>query len=125
MARIIVIDDNAGIRTVLRQILEAAGHEVFAAANGAEGLEMHRAKESDIVITDILMPEKEGLETIRELLDVYPGLRIIAMSGGGKSVGIGSYLTTAREMGAEILLKPFEADVLISTVERILSKGSD
>jgi DNA-binding response OmpR family regulator len=124
MARILVIDDNPAVRSILLGALESAGHEVLLASNGAEGLELQRGHSSDIVITDIIMPEKEGLETIRDLRQLYPNLGIIAMSGGGKSVSTSSYLTTAGELGAEVLLKPFHSAALLATVEKLLKRSS-
>lgn len=124
MARIIVIDDNPAVRSIMLGALESAGHEVFLAADGVEGLALQRDRLSDIVITDIIMPEKEGLETIRDLRQLYPKLGIIAMSGGGKSISTSSYLATAGELGAEILLKPFDSAALLATVEKLLKRSS-
>lgn len=82
MARILIIDDNDDLRTVICGVLESAGHEVVQAADGVQGIELQRRSPVDLAITDILMPEKEGVETIRDLAREFPALRIIAMSGG-------------------------------------------
>lgn len=122
MARIIVIDDDRDARLILQQMLETAGHHVLLAANGAEGLDLRRAYVIDIVITDIFMPEMEGLETIRELRETDPELGIIAMSGGGKTLSATGSLQTARGLGAEILTKPFDSDALLAAVDRVLKR---
>ena len=98
MARILVIDDEELARFTLREILEAAGHEVVEAANGNEGTAFQRANPCDIVITDMIMPEKEGLETIVELKGEYPDLKIIAISGGGRTRNL-DFLKLAGEFG--------------------------
>ena len=84
MHRILVIDDDHHILLMIKKMLERAGFEVDLAANGDEGLELFKKLSVDLVITDIIMPEKEGLETIREMKRLRSDLKIIAMSGGGK-----------------------------------------
>jgi CheY-like chemotaxis protein len=121
MARILVIDDDNDVRSLAQDVLRSAGHEVVVAADGAQGIELQRAKPAAVVITDILMPEKEGLETIRDLKHEFPGLKIIAISGAGKRVKSTAYLLTARELGAQALLrKPFKSDALVQTVREVL-----
>src|SRR4051812_35167901 len=111
MARILVIDDNEDVRAVVCGALESAGHEVVHAADGARGVELQRRSPVALVITDILMPEKEGLETIVDLKQEFPQLRIIAMSGAGARL-TANYLFMARDLGAHaVLSKPFEASV--------------
>ena len=85
MARILIIDDDEQVRRYLRKILEAQGHEVVAASDGKLGIELCREEPTDLIITDIFMPEKEGLETIGELRRDYPDVKIIAISGGGRT----------------------------------------
>ena len=113
MARILIIDDEELVRLTLRQMLERAGHDVEEARNGREGLDVYRQKPAELVITDIIMPEKEGIETIIELRRDYPEVRIVAISGGGRMKDM-DYLRLAREFGAHcVLAKPFQiADVL-------------
>jgi DNA-binding response OmpR family regulator len=123
MARILVIDDEADVRSMLAAGLKAHGHDVYLAENGSVGIQLQRRHMADLVVTDVFMPEKDGLETIRELRVLYPSLALIAISGGGKSVGPDLVLSTARDMGAEILLKPFSLDVLITTVDKLLPKS--
>src|SRR5262245_58011117 len=108
MARILVIDDDADLREVMQETLQSAGHEVLLAPDGIQGLELQRASPADVVITDIFMPDKEGIETICELKQEFPGVKIIAMSGGGTHVRKPAYLSTASELGADVVLrKPF------------------
>jgi DNA-binding NtrC family response regulator len=120
MARVLVIDDEEEIRAILRDILEAEGHEVLLAEDGDRGIALHRARPADLVITDIFMPGKEGIETILELQEGFPGLKIIAMSGGGLLQTL-EYLRAARTLGAvRALVKPFDHDALLATVREVL-----
>jgi len=124
MARILVIDDETDVRTVLVYELQAAGHEVRAAGDGAEGLALQRALPADVVVTDIYMPEKEGIETIRELKEEFPEVKIIAMSGGGslrptrRAFTAHDLAVVVRELrvGA-VLQKPFTIQELLKAVE--------
>jgi len=84
MARILVIDDDIQILEMLGQTLEREGYEVVDALDGKEGMRLYREAPTDLVITDIVMPEKEGVETIMELKRDFPDVKIIAMSGGGQ-----------------------------------------
>ncbi len=119
-ARILVIDDDELIRDTLRDVLEEAGYRVVEARDGAMGVRKHKANPCDLVITDIIMPEKEGLETIVELKRDYPQLRIIAVSGGGR-VQKFDFLSLAEQFGADrILQKPFKNTELLETVRTLL-----
>jgi DNA-binding NtrC family response regulator len=124
MARILVIDDEEDVRAVVGGALRTAGHEVLFAPEGAQGLTLMRSpqgKSVQLVITDILMPEKEGLETIRDLKSEFPDIRIIAMSGGGKVLKSTSHFFTADELGAHaVLRKPFDTQTLLDTVRTAL-----
>ncbi len=123
MARILVIDDNDDVRALVVEALESAGYEVTIAKNGAEGIDMQRKSPAALVITDILMPEKEGLETIRDLKQEFPSLRVIAMSGVGRWIRSTSHLYTAKQIGADaVLQKPFGSSVLLSVVQDVLSR---
>ena len=84
MANIYVFDDEPSILLMIKKMLEKAGHSVDIALNGREGMELFKKSMPDLLITDIIMPEKEGLETIFELRSKYPKLKIIAISGGGR-----------------------------------------
>lgn len=118
MAHVLVIDDNQDVRDLIQFILEGAGYSVELAPDGAAGLRSQRARPADVVITDIFMPNQDGLETIARLREEYPAVRVVAMSGGGGS-GIkgGGCLSTAREVGAHAVLpKPFDLDQLLRAV---------
>ena len=119
---ILLIDDEIELRATVSRLLQRAGYEVVTAANGAEALATARFVRADLVITDIIMPEKEGLETIAELRREFPELPVIAVSGGGV-VDPGSYLTIAQRLGADrALAKPFGFQELLSTVRELLDK---
>lgn len=121
MARILVIDDEADMRALLEQILVAAGHEVLVAADGAEGVRECAANEVDLVLTDIYMPNQEGLETIMELKRRFPHVGIVAMSGRADA---GNVLTMAHKLGAvEVLQKPFSGDEALAAVDKALARG--
>lgn len=114
---ILVVDDDADVRTVLVHMLEAGGYHVFEAANGKEAVLQAQKHPVELLITDLVMPEQEGIETIKLLRRAYPELKIIAMSG---AFG-GDFLTVASYMGAkETLQKPLRLDVVLETVARVL-----
>jgi CheY-like chemotaxis protein len=116
MALVLVIDDDPMVRRAIGYALEAAGHRVLQAADGRAGLQMFRTHGADIVITDIIMPEVEGIETIRELRRAAPKLRIIAISGS-MPIGAPSWLDIAGHLGADAALaKPFTAAELLTAV---------
>jgi YesN/AraC family two-component response regulator len=117
---ILLIDDDDRFRKLVRVMLTTAGYDVQEAANGKIGLACYRQQRSDVVITDILMPEREGLETIRALKRLDPHIKIIAMSAGGEERF--GYLQTAVTFGAlRILHKPFSREQLLSTLIEILA----
>lgn len=121
MARILVFDDDQEMLDAVRAILEEAGHEVEEASDGVRGLSLYREAPSEIVITDIRMPEKTGHETILELRAQFPHVKIIAMSGGG-AVGVDLYMQVARKLGADVAItKPFAPDELLSAVRSLAS----
>jgi CheY-like chemotaxis protein len=114
--RLLVADDSADMRESLKLVLERAGYEVALAADGLRALEMQRLRPADVLITDIFMPERDGLETITSFRREFPRTRIIAMSGGGLRVGR-LYLDTAGIAGADALLrKPFDPKSLIQVL---------
>lgn len=116
MTRILIAEDNADLRTILKSGLETFGYAVAGAANGRTAMKLLRAVSVDLVITDIFMPEMDGIETIAAIRAEFPGMPIIAMSGGS-SIGWVDYLSTARELGAaRCLRKPFELHQLIAAV---------
>ena len=121
MTRILVIDDETPVRDVIRQTLERAGYDVVDAADGREGLVRFRERPADLVITDILMPEQEGIETIRILHKEFPQTKILAISGGGRR-GKLDVLPTAQTFGAHrTLAKPFERKDLLDAVSALVS----
>jgi CheY-like chemotaxis protein len=120
MESILVIDDEAQIRTMLRRVLETEGYEVMDAADGSKGISLYREHPTDLVLTDILMPNKEGLETITALKRDFPEVRILAMSGGGK-VGLNYCLDMAEAFGAaRVYAKPFKIDRLLKDIGELL-----
>jgi CheY-like chemotaxis protein len=121
VARVLVIDDDPLVRATLRALLEGEGYEVMIAIDGETGLEEFRRQGADLVITDIVMPEVEGIETIRQMREIAPKLPILAISGGGRGVPL-DYLRMAQRLGAtEVLAKPFEAEELVEVVARCLA----
>lgn len=121
MARLLVIDDDPLVQRTLDRLLAKAGHEVHLAANGLEGLHAFRHLRPDVVVTDIVMPVKEGLDTILLLRDWCPGVRIIAISGGGRMDST-DLLAKAAECGADaVLAKPFEPGELLAKIEECLA----
>jgi len=122
MAKIIVIDDEPYILLMLKKMLEKEGHQVEMATNGVEGIDLYHKNGADLIITDIVMPEKEGLETIINLKTENPSLKVIAISGGGR-VDSREYLHSAQLLGAErIFQKPFNKDEIVRAVNELLAK---
>ena len=119
MERILIVDDDEQVRQVLRLMLEHEGYAVTEAQDGRAGLERWREEPADLLLTDILMPEQDGIETIREVRRGWPDAKIIAFTGGGKS-GM-DYLTIARKLGAQLTLeKPLDRKTLIAAVQEVL-----
>ncbi|MGE5419452.1 MAG: response regulator [Chloroflexota bacterium] len=122
MAKILVFDDEPSILLMIKKMLEKAGHEVEIALNGKEGMALFEKNRPDLLITDIIMPEKEGLETIFELRRQYPDLKIIAISGGGR-IGPDGYLPGAKLLGANaIFTKPLIPKEFLQAVSDLLGK---
>jgi DNA-binding NtrC family response regulator len=120
MTEILVIDDDAQIRLLLRRILENEGYRVHDAADGSRGLALIKKHQIALVITDIIMPEKEGLETILDIRHEYPNMKIIAISGGGKT-GLPDFLPAAKKFGAQrTLAKPFGKNELMDVINDLL-----
>ena len=120
MPKILVIDNEAPMRQLLTSMLEREGFEVETAEDGDAGLEAFRRQRPDVVVTDILMPNKGGLVAIREILDLDPEVKIVAISGGG-STGKLNFLSTARTFpGVKTLHKPFRQAELMAVVRGAL-----
>ena len=115
---VLVIDDEVAIRQLLRALLEREGFVVEEAADGQEGIERHRNHPADIVITDIIMPNKDGVNTMFELLKMTPNLKIIAISGGGWQVKEIDF-DIARRLGAYTIDKPIRREVLLAAIQKI------
>jgi DNA-binding response OmpR family regulator len=121
MALVLVIDDEPAMRNMIERIARTEGHEVVAACDGNEGLALCVARRPDIVITDIIMPDREGIETIREMRRAHPSVRIIAVSGAPTLNGV-SFLELAKKAGADAgVQKPFRAAELIAAVKSVNS----
>lgn len=120
MARILIVDDDEHFRTMLRMTLTRAGYEVLEAEDGDAALEVFHTKGPDLVITDIVMPGKEGLEFIMELHKEFPSTHIIAISGGGRANPY-SYLSMAKNLGAEsVFVKPLDREALLARVRELV-----
>ena len=120
MALILIIDDDNQFRAMLREMLERTGYKVVEASNGKEGIKLYREKATDLIITDLIMPEKEGIETIMELRRDFPDVKIIAISGGGR-LDPEQYLSMAKGFGARYtFVKPVEREELLQAVEELL-----
>lgn len=121
MSAILLVDDDASVLDVMSEMLRLEGHNVTVAENGAEAVKCVNNTEFDLVITDLIMPEKEGLETIADIRRRYAEMPIIAISGGGR-LGPNDYLETARFIGANATLaKPFARTDLIDAVDSLLA----
>ena len=124
MAKILVIEDEELARYTLCDVLQMAGHDVDEADNGVAGTMLHKTPPYDLVITDIIMPEKEGIWAILEILEENPAQKIIAISGGGR-LGAEGYLESALALGAlATLAKPFSDEELISSVTACLEQAT-
>jgi len=120
LARILIIDDDPQILDMIGQTLEREGHEVIDASDGKEGLKLYRENPTDLIITDIIMPEKEGIETIMELRRDFPDVKIIAISGGGR-IDAEQYLSMAQKLGAQrTFAKPVARAELLKAVRELL-----
>lgn len=120
MARILVVDDEDSLRGVLRAILEEDGYEVLEASDGRSGLEMYRKHKADLIITDLVMPEMNGLDFISEVTRSVPRVRIIAMTG---VPAWDSCLAKAKALGAHgTLQKPFTVETLLDLVKSALRR---
>jgi CheY-like chemotaxis protein len=122
MARILVIDDDEQVLDMLYESLTREGYDVLRASNGEQGLRLYRQEPVDLIITDIIMPEKEGIETIIELRKDFPDVKIIAMSGGGR-IGKKDYLHLAKIFGVQrTFKKPVAREQLLDAIKTLLKE---
>jgi CheY-like chemotaxis protein len=120
MKKILIVDDEANIRLLISKALEDAKYEVQAASDGVDAMRKFQGFQPDLVVTDIIMPNKEGVQLITELKSIAPDLKIIAISGGGL-IGPTAYLELAKQLGAdEVITKPFKMQELVETIYRLL-----
>lgn len=120
MPKILLIDDDEQIRSALKLVLISSGYEVIEASNGSGVESIYQHHQPDLIITDLLMPEKEGLEVIMELRRINDQVKIIAMSGGGQW-GLHSTLVAAEKLGAQqILTKPFTRERFLQAVRSVI-----
>ena len=120
MARILVIDDDADVRRVIRRYLQADGHEVVEAQDGKAGMKLFRERPADLVVTDFFMPEQEGLETIKELRRSFPDPKILVVTGAAPG-GTFDFRAHATLLGAGATLsKPFTREELLGAVHALL-----
>jgi len=122
MACILIIDDEPSIRELLSAMFTLEGYDVVEAADGDKGMRLLREKPSELVITDLIMPDKEGIEIIIELRRDFPDVKIIAMSGGGV-IEAEDYLHMAKRLGAHrIFKKPFRITEMLKAVKELLNQ---
>jgi len=122
MPKILIIDDDAGARRMITRILVESGHEVIEAEDGVDGVRKYGEERPNLIITDIIMPEKEGIQTITDIRSSGSTVGIIAISGGGSGGG-NLYLNMAEELGADaVLAKPFRPSELLALVEDLLAR---
>ena len=125
MAKIYVFDDEPAILMMIKKMLEKEGHEVDVALNGKDGMELFKKNIPDLLVTDIIMPEREGLETIFALRTTYPKLKIIAISGGGR-ISPSGYLPGAKLLGADLVFeKPLVQKEFIKAVSSLLEEAGE
>jgi DNA-binding response OmpR family regulator len=121
MAKLLLVDDNQELLGIQCEFLRMAGHEVATACNGNEAIGQAAKEKFDLMITDIIMPDKDGIEVIVALRKSMPGLKVIAISGGGR-LNAKDYLGIAEKLGAAATMaKPFSGSELVATVERVLA----
>ena len=124
MAKILIIDDEPLVRKTARVMLELAGHSVVEAVDGCEGMNKFGLEKFDLVITDILMPNQDGLETLASMRDGQVRTPVLAMSGGGRA-GNQEFLKIAKAFGADdILPKPFSTKSLVEKVNLLCTRQS-
>ena len=132
MADILIVDDDDDVREAIKDVLEHAGYKVVTAARGNEAIDIQRKQPAQVIITDIIMPEQNGIDTITEIQEHFPEVKIIATSGGGgfgrsaykpEAIKTTAYLAAAEEAGVDrVFAKPFDRKELIQAVEDLLTR---
>ncbi len=121
MAGILVVEDDDDLRIMLKESLERRKHKITEASNGREALNKFKPSITDLVITDLLMPEQDGIGLILELRKIKPGIKVVAISGGGK-IGPSNYLDMAKALGADAVFpKPFNLMQFIEEIEKLIN----
>jgi len=122
MARILIIDDDDEIVKTLQELFSGAGYEVLTALNGRDGIDLYRKEQPDVVITDIIMPEKDGAQVIYELQKEFPGIKMIAMTGGGGPTDAKAYLKSIMEHSQvkHAFEKPFALEEMLKAVQELI-----
>jgi CheY-like chemotaxis protein len=121
MAHVLVVDDDPLFREIAREVLVQAGHDVSLGENGLAAMKMPDAPALDLAVVDMLMPERDGIETIRDLRARWPGVKLIAVSAGSRGLEPDLLLRAAKVMGADATLqKPVEHDALLKLVKTLL-----
>ena len=124
MKRILIIDDEIQMRQMLKQTLERAGYEVIDAPDGEQGIKLFKQAPTDLIITDLIMPEKDGMETIIELKREFPDVKIIAISGGSRAMDPRDYLQYATQVGViHTFTKPFDNNELLEVIGQLLQES--
>ncbi|HDL17601.1 MAG TPA: response regulator, partial [Bacteroidetes bacterium] len=122
--RILIVDDDVQIREMLQQKLHRSGYETVEATDGNVAIKLHSAQPADLIIMDLVMPEKEGIETIMELRRNFPDVKIIAISGGSRHLEPGNFLHLAKKLGAQhVLKKPFKLKDMLEVINQMLKNG--
>lgn len=120
--RVLIVDDSAGLREIMRIGLQAQGYEVVQASDGREALKVQRERPADVIVTDLFMPEMDGIETLEVVKQEFPDTPVVAMSGVPTRTGT-DFLEVAHELGAALVLrKPFSIPELVAAVERAAAK---
>ena len=123
LTRVLIVEDHSDLREFMQVALELAGYEVETASQGEAALRAQSQRPAAVVITDIFMPQKDGIETINEFRSRFPEVRIIAISGGASIATKSDYLSVASQVGAdETLRKPFELDALLAAIARLTKR---
>jgi CheY-like chemotaxis protein len=124
MAHILVMDDETSVRSLFGQLLESAGYSVVLASDGREGLRLMKQQKPDLIITDIMMPEMDGLELLMNIRKQHLDVPVIAISGGMKTQAV-NFLPQAKKLGAQrVFIKPVELSALLQAVQELLSESA-